>query len=139
VGDYFAGSVFGVIPSNLVFSDMLAVLRLRPTFDFGEQDFLNFYFGPLSSLNLSLGKRLVLNNSHYHCLSEDFGHSDRNPFPTSTCKVVEFASCENGEVNVRWKPWMDDQLLGEKGKVCRRDQTELMWEVVRYWRHVAAL
>jgi hypothetical protein len=146
VGDYFAGSVFAVIPSNRIFADMLTVLRQRLVFDFGEQDFLNFYFGALSSSSSSspelkvLGRRLVLANDHYHCLAEDFGHPERNPNPTSTCKVVEFASCENGKVTVRWKPWMADDLLGGiggQGKMCRFEQTSMMWEIVRFWRVIA--
>lgn len=92
----------------------------------------------------------------YHCLAEDLGTIGRDPTlkeeglgtgllegeasslevvqsAADTCKVVEYASCDIwGETGVRWKPWMDPNLLHGK-LVCRFPPTEAFWRTHARW------
>ena len=130
VGDYFAGSVFVVTPSMELYRRLVKEARGR-RYLYGEQDFLNDFFRKDED-------RVVLSSMHYNCPAEDFGYEDRIAMPTKTCKIVEFASCNRqAGAGVRWKPWMiDDYLLVEGAKICRRAPTEQFWELVGLWREI---
>ncbi|GMH61616.1 hypothetical protein TrRE_jg8478 [Triparma retinervis] len=129
-GDYFAGSVFLVFPSAALFKELSLHSLSGGKYLYGEQDFLNDFFR--SDETTGEETRQVLSPSIYHCIAEDFGYPEL-PNPTSTCKIVEFASCNRDDgFGVRWKPWMDTGLL--QGNICRRKPTELFWELVTFYR-----
>ena len=130
VGDYFAGSVFLVFPSYTLFRELSLQSQSGGKYLYGEQDFLNDFFRRDKTTEEET--RQVLSPYHYHCIAEDFGYPELLPNPTSTCKIVEFASCTRDESGVRWKPWMDKGLL--QGKVCKRHPTELFWKLVDFYK-----
>ena len=166
VGSYFAGAVFVVKPDVDVFEEMMMTIeREGGKYLYGEvsffymlnrqkviskktawltyliimqQDFLNHFFrGGGSGYS-----RETLKQDVYHCLAEDFGHFDRLSNPTSTCKIVEFASCDRGGKNggKGWKPWDPEDKLREEGAlICRRQPTDMFWELVSFWRNMLQL
>ena len=53
------------------------------------------------------------------------------PIP-QLCKIIEYSSCDLEGVGLRWKPWLDPDLLNESA-VCRRRPTEMFWQVHGQW------
>ena len=141
VGDYFAGSVFVVVPDKKVHERLMGLLQdgsRTNRFCYGEQDFLNFAFREVPGVSPSLQPRLVLSQRHYHCLAEDFDDEDENDSSaalprTATCKIVEFASCSGAHGMLRWKPWMQDESMPPK--ICKKRPKQMFKMLVRFWRH----
>jgi hypothetical protein len=155
-GEYSTGAMFVCTPNIEIYKEMLRELeRYGTLYLYGEQDFLNHFFGRLF---MQGNGREVLSREHYHCLAEDFGYTSKLPAPLETCKVVEFSSCishnddddddDDGRGKIRWKPWMEKSLIvpidhqeGEKvvvhtraKRICKNIPTELFFKLVDLWR-----